>query len=94
MFITSIPCRRIGGQKKNTLLNKDNRPHLHADDVEYVANAETPEYGTLKVTGFLRGNPLDVNNLVHIPGLGDFQMNQIDTAEDKYKFEPKHRYVA
>lgn len=75
------------------MLNKDNRPHLHADGVEYVANADTPEYGTLKVTGFLRGNPLDVNNLVHIPGLGDFQMNQIDAADDKYKIEPKHRYV-
>lgn len=38
--------------------------------------------GTLKVTGYLRGTPLSVNNLVHIPGLGDFQMSQIDAPYD------------
>lgn len=43
--------------------------------------------GTLEVTGFLRGVPLNVNNLVHIPGLGDFQMSRIDAAVDVYKMD-------
>lgn len=63
---------------------------MQADAVEYLPNVNDPEMGTLKVTGFLRGNPLDVNNLVHIPGLGDFQMNQIDAAVDKYKLDTRH----
>lgn len=32
---------------------------------------------TLQVTGFLRGVSLNVNNLIHIVGFGDFQMNEI-----------------
>lgn len=79
--------RRIGGQKQKSLQNKDNRPHLYAESFEYLADETNTELGTLKVTGFLRGNPLDVNSLVHIPGLGDFQMKQIDAAVDLYKID-------
>lgn len=78
--------RRIGAQKKNVLHNKANRPHLYGEHLEFVTNTDNAT-GTLKVTGFLRGTPLDVNSLVHIPGLGDFQMNQIDSPSDPYKFE-------
>lgn len=81
--------RRIGGQKKNRLLNKSNRPHIFGEKSEFVVNPENQEVGTLQVTGFLRGKPLDVNGLVHIPGLGDFQMNQIDLIPDPYKLDKK-----
>lgn len=47
--------------------------------------------GTLKVTGFLRGTSLSVNNLIHIPGLGDFQMSQIDAPDDPYVFDKKRK---
>jgi pre-rRNA-processing protein TSR1 len=67
--------RRIGGQKRNILHNKNNRSHLYSDNVEYFN-------GTLKVTGYLRGIPLSVNGLVHVPGLGTYQMSQIDSAID------------
>lgn len=49
--------------------------------------ASDASIGTLEVTGFLRGVPLNVNNLVHIPGLGDFQMNRIDAASDIYRMD-------
>lgn len=76
--------RRIGGQKRKVLYNKDKRPHLYAEQVEYVENRDEggSEFGTLKVTGYLRGTQLDVNHLVHIPGLGDFQMSKIDGGDD------------
>lgn len=45
--------------------------------------------GTLKVSGYLRGNTLSVNGLVHIPGLGDFQMIQIDAPTDPHPLEKK-----
>lgn len=80
--------RRIGGQKKSIILNRNNRPHLFGDHVEFIPNPDPSEdEGSLKVTGFLRGTPLDVNGLVHIVGLGDFQMSQIDAPQDPYKLD-------
>lgn len=82
--------RRIGGQKRRVMHNRSNRPHLLGEKVEYVPNSpEVAEQerpmGTLQVTGFLRGVPLSVNQLVHIPGLGDFQLEQIASPTDPYR---------
>lgn len=33
--------------------------------------------GTLKLYGYLRGNSLDVNKLIHLPSIGTFQMSEI-----------------
>lgn len=71
--------RRIGGQKRNEVHNKNNRAHLYSDKTELI------ESGTLKVTGYLRGIPLSVNGLVHVPGLGTYQMSQIDSTIDPLK---------
>lgn len=68
--------RRIGGQKRNDIHNKNNRAHLYSE------KAELTEDSTLKVTGYLRGIPLSVNGLVYVPGLGTYQMSQIDSAID------------
>lgn len=46
-------------------------------------------YGTLKITGYLRGASLSVNGLVHLPGIGDFQMSQIDSPPDPYNIDKK-----
>ncbi|XP_068153336.1 pre-rRNA-processing protein TSR1 homolog [Drosophila tropicalis] len=78
--------RRIGGQKKRTLHNVANRPHLFGEIVEFKRNSEE-DFGTLEVTGFLRGQSLDVNGLVHIPGLGDFQLGQVVGTPDPYKLD-------
>uniref|UniRef100_A0A7G3AT92 Pre-rRNA-processing protein TSR1 homolog n=1 Tax=Lutzomyia longipalpis TaxID=7200 RepID=A0A7G3AT92_LUTLO len=75
--------RKIGAQKKTKLRNRMYRPHLYADRVEY-------EEEVLKVTGYLRGTPLDVNRLVYIPGLGDFQMAQIDVITDPYPIDKRN----
>lgn len=75
--------RKIGAQKKIKLKNRMCRPHLYADKVEYCQEV-------LKVTGYLRGTPLDVNRLVYIPGLGDFQMAQIDVTTDPYPIDKKN----
>ncbi len=40
--------------------------------------------GTLKVSGFLRGGKLNVNHIVHIPDMGDFQLLQVDRPADPY----------
>lgn len=38
----------------------------------------------MKISGFLRGQPLSVNSIVHIPGWGDFQMEQIDLTSNDF----------
>lgn len=38
----------------------------------------------MKVSGFLRGQTLSVNSLIHIPGWGDFQMEQIDLSSNNF----------
>ncbi|KRZ72880.1 T-complex protein 1 subunit theta [Trichinella papuae] len=43
---------------------------------------------TLKIDGYVRGPPLDVNRLLHIPGWGDFQMGKIEVITDPH---PLHR---
>lgn len=40
------------------------------------------------MTGFLRGQPLTANSLVHIPGFGEYQMTQIDEVADPYPLNP------
>lgn len=75
--------RRIGSQKRNVIHHREKRPYMLAEDVEYIPDAEG-ESGTLKISGYLRGMPLNVNGLVHITGLGDFQMSRIDGLEDPH----------
>ncbi|KAG8091465.1 hypothetical protein GUJ93_ZPchr0012g21725 [Zizania palustris] len=39
---------------------------------------------TLLVSGYLRAHNLSVNQLVHVTGLGDFQLGQIDVLKDPF----------
>uniref|UniRef100_A0A6M2DCU8 Pre-rRNA-processing protein TSR1 homolog n=1 Tax=Xenopsylla cheopis TaxID=163159 RepID=A0A6M2DCU8_XENCH len=77
--------RRIGTQKQKSILFRDSRPHIHAESLDF--NLDCNKMGTLKFTGFLRGAQLNVNNLIHIPGLGDFQMKLIESTADPHYFE-------
>lgn len=79
--------RRIGTQKKNKLNNKENRPHLLAENIAYVENASNTNAGTFQITGHVRGIDLDVNGLIHIPNLGDFQISQIDLVCDIFRHD-------
>ncbi|KAJ8933918.1 hypothetical protein NQ318_016490 [Aromia moschata] len=78
--------RRIGNQKRKSVLYRDRRPHLLGENVEYLPDAQGT-LGTLKITGYLRGTELSVDQLVHIPGLGDFQMLQIDALADPNRID-------
>ncbi|XP_022099360.1 pre-rRNA-processing protein TSR1 homolog isoform X2 [Acanthaster planci] len=74
--------RHITEQRLKPIKWKDARSHLLARVVNFEPNQDQEAIGTLKVTGFLRGSPLSVNGLVHLPGLGSFQMSQIDATPD------------
>lgn len=78
--------RKAGNQKQRNIIFRAKRPHLLAEKVKYTSgNAGTG--GVLEVSGYIRGMPLSVNSLVHIPGLGDFQMAQIDAPNDPHPLE-------
>lgn len=98
--------RKISNQKQKGITYRDRRPHLYAENVEYLKKEESIQLvrfivnifaktnilgnvGTLKVTGYLRGIALSVNNLVYVPGLGTYQMSQIDAPTDPYSIEKK-----
>ena len=53
--------------------------HSHA----YAADAGG-EGGTLKVSGYVRGMPLSVNQLVHVAGVGEFQPESIEVLADPH----------
>ncbi|XP_066992121.2 pre-rRNA-processing protein TSR1 homolog [Anabrus simplex] len=75
--------RRIGSQKQRSVTQRDRRPHMLAEVVDYAPDMDGP-LGTLRVSGYIRGQPLSVHSLVHIPGWGDFQMSHITAPSDPH----------
>ncbi|ESO91202.1 hypothetical protein LOTGIDRAFT_105531 [Lottia gigantea] len=84
--------RQVTDQKLKPVYYREHRPHLIAEEISFELESSESEFGVLKVTGYLRGRCLNVNGLVHLPGWGDFQMNQIDSPNDPYPLQPrKHK---
>jgi len=46
----------------------------------------------LKLAGYLRGNSLSPNNLVHLPGYGDFQLKQIEIITDPFPLKKRYHF--
>eukprot|EP00250_Pteridium_aquilinum_P012088 c20503_g1_i1 orf=59-2500(+) len=67
------------------------RPYVMAQKLEFVPDAQAPEQGTLLLSGYVRGRGLSVNQLVHLTGLGDFQLKQVDILEDPYALRRDHK---
>ncbi|EFO26325.1 hypothetical protein LOAG_02163 [Loa loa] len=84
-----LALRLISTMKKKLPCMQRMRSHLIAENVEKI-EAEG-DLCTLKVTGYLKGRSLDVNNLVHVPWLGDFQMTQIVMEQDPFAPDKKVR---
>eukprot|EP01111_Echinosteliopsis_oligospora_P018154 TRINITY_DN816_c1_g1_i1.p1 TRINITY_DN816_c1_g1~~TRINITY_DN816_c1_g1_i1.p1 ORF type:complete len:765 (+),score=274.53 TRINITY_DN816_c1_g1_i1:185-2479(+) len=54
---------------------REKRPYLLVDNV--TADNDTGDLTTVKIYGYLRGADFSANQLVHLPGFGDFQLSQI-----------------
>ncbi|XP_030632800.1 pre-rRNA-processing protein TSR1 homolog isoform X2 [Chanos chanos] len=85
----TLLLRHLGSQKQTRLAFRSRRSHVLGQRVSYVPDAAqngtgTPGtgLGTLRISGYVRGRPLQVNRLVHIVGHGDFQLSQIDAPAD------------
>ncbi|CAD5211964.1 unnamed protein product [Bursaphelenchus okinawaensis] len=73
-----VLLRHLSTLKKKT--HQTRRPFILIEQAEMVDNKGG--IGTLKVTGYVRGPPLNVNRLVHIQGWGDFQLEKIVDGRD------------
>lgn len=49
------------------------------------------DQGLLKVSGYLRGRPLDVNQLVHIPGKGNYHISRVESGGDPNPLSSRQR---
>ncbi|GAA5809732.1 hypothetical protein MFLAVUS_003145 [Mucor flavus] len=71
--------RYITSQRPKPMSWRDNHPYMLAESVEF--DSTSAETGTLKVTGYARGNPFNANRLVHLQNFGDFQVEKITSAD-------------
>jgi len=89
-----VILRLLANQKQKRILYRERRPYLLADQMENIVEDSVVEDGkcTLKISGYVRGKALNVNQLVHLPGAGEFQMAEIGISKDPYSL--KKRRVA
>ncbi|KAA8594086.1 pre-rRNA-processing protein TSR1 homolog [Etheostoma spectabile] len=85
----TLLLRHLGTQRQRKLGFRSRRSHLVAQQVTFTPNSPAEGtaggptgLGTLCVSGYVRGRPLQVDRLVHISGHGDFQLSQIDAPSD------------
>ena len=52
---------------------------------------ELREGDKLAVTGYVRGGVISADRLVHIPGLGDFQIDKIVTAQEPLRLSSSRK---
>ncbi|XP_021784222.1 pre-rRNA-processing protein TSR1 homolog isoform X2 [Papio anubis] len=81
--------RQLANQKQQHLAFRDRRAYLFAHAVDFVPSEENNLVGTLKISGYVRGQTVNVNRLLHIVGHGDFQMKQIDAPGDPFPLNPR-----
>lgn len=64
---------------------RDNRGYLVADHIDF--NEVNNGLGQLLVEGTVRGIGFNANRLVHIPGLGDFQIEKIEKIKNSSRMK-------
>lgn len=74
--------RHLAEQRVSNPAWRAQRPFLVAHQLEYEADPKSSGTGILRVSGYVRSRGISVNQLVHLAGVGDFQLKQIDLVED------------
>eukprot|EP01018_Ginkgo_biloba_P009491 Gb_29644 [translate_table: standard] len=71
--------RHFSEQRLSAPQWRNQRSFVMAQQVDIATDSGS---SNLLLSGFVRARGLSVNQLVHVPGAGDFQMSQIDVLED------------
>ncbi|EPZ35109.1 Ribosome biogenesis protein BMS1/TSR1 domain-containing protein [Rozella allomycis CSF55] len=73
-----LTVRHVANQIPKQMKWREFRPYMVVDSIETRVNEEDNSKCLLKVTGYSRGNVgFSANRLVHLPGLGDFQVSNV-----------------
>jgi hypothetical protein len=64
---------------------RSNRSYMLGSACTFEESSESPDVGTLKVYGHLRGRPLNVHQLVCLPSGGVYQLHKIEQLRDPTK---------
>ncbi|XP_050227043.1 uncharacterized protein LOC126676775 [Mercurialis annua] len=68
---------------------RNQRPYLMSEKITMVADDCNSGKCTLLLTGYLHGLSLSVNQLVHLSGAGDFQLQKIEILKDRCPLNPR-----
>ncbi|XP_065881608.1 uncharacterized protein [Euphorbia lathyris] len=63
---------------------RNQRSYLMSQKVNMVPNESNPGKSTILLTGYLHGRNLSVNQLVHVSGAGDYQLQKIEILKDPF----------
>ncbi|KRZ24125.1 T-complex protein 1 subunit theta [Trichinella pseudospiralis] len=87
----SLLLKLVANCAKQPLSLQQHHSRIIVESCSIVEQNDDLSSCTLKIDGYVRGPPLDVNRLLHIPGWGDFQMGKIEVITDPH---PLHRYTS
>ena len=81
--------RHLGNLKRRLNNLRDKRGHMIAESAEMEGGGESEDasHGTLRVTGYVRSQTMSADRLVHLPGVGCFALDRIETAPDAHPLE-------
>ncbi|XP_024515686.1 pre-rRNA-processing protein TSR1 homolog [Selaginella moellendorffii] len=74
--------RHISEQRPSHLQWRSQRPYVMAEQLAFEADSQSPSVGTLRLSGYVREQSLSVNKLIHISGIGDFQLEKMEILDD------------
>ncbi|KAI9294112.1 DUF663-domain-containing protein [Neoconidiobolus thromboides FSU 785] len=88
--------RFISVMKFRPLIFRNSHPYLIADRIEDLTEPETIRLNkkcdrTVSLYGYLRGTNMRVNTMVHVPGLGDLNIEDISALPDPCPLPDKVR---
>jgi len=80
-------CRHLCSSAVKGITWRNTRSYMMTDHIEHMTSTDVTS-GSIRVQGYLRGKPLDINSLVHIPGVGTGRIAQIESLSDPFAATP------
>ncbi|KAF8116689.1 hypothetical protein N665_0015s0063 [Sinapis alba] len=70
---------------------RSQRPYVVAQKVGMLVDDKSPGKCTLLLSGYLRARKLSVNQLVHVSGVGDFQLSKVEVLKDPFPLNERKK---
>ncbi|KAF8089094.1 hypothetical protein N665_0518s0020 [Sinapis alba] len=70
---------------------RSQRPYVVAEKVGMQGADESSGKCTLLLSGYLRARKLSVNQLVHVSGIGDFQLSEVELLKDPFPLNERKK---